>query len=41
MYEHEKIADWNAKLCKINDTLYSLGERISEEELARKFWDLC
>lgn len=36
MHKHEKITNWSAKLCKIANTSYSLGKRISEEELVRK-----
>ena len=36
MYEHEENADFNAKLLKIANISYSLGKRISKEELVRK-----
>lgn len=39
MHEHEEIAEFNAKLLKITNTSYSLGKRIYEEELVRKFLD--
>lgn len=40
MYEHEENADFNAKLLKIANISYSLGKRISKEELVRKKFEI-